>query len=92
MGPRGEVGTADELCSSDLNGHVPGKGCCGETRGDAKLSCVDGGERLPLDSGVEEGSGRLQQSLEVIEGCPMASVMRKVRLDNHCGPFRLQHL
>ena len=52
-----------------------------------KFSCVDGGERLYLGYGMKEESGRLQHSLEVIEGCPVASVMHKVRLDNHSGPF-----
>jgi len=52
-----------------------------------KFSCVDGGERLYLGYGMKEGSGRLQRSLQVIEGCPVASVMDKVRLDNRSGPF-----
>lgn len=52
-----------------------------------KFSCVDGGERLYLGYAMKEESGRLQHSLEVIEGCPVASVMHKVRLDNHSGPF-----
>lgn len=63
------------------------EGCCSETWDDVKFSCVDGGERLYLSYGMKEESGRLQRSLEVIEGCPVASIMHKVRLDNHSGPF-----
>lgn len=54
-----------------------------------KFICVDGGERV-LPRLWYEGRGRyeeLQSSLEVIEGCPVASFMHKVRLDNHSGPF-----
>lgn len=52
-----------------------------------KFSCGDGGERLCLRYGMKEESRRLQRSLEVIEGCPVASAMHKGILDNHNGPF-----
>lgn len=48
---------------------------------------MDGGEKLYLGYGMKEESVRLQHSLKVIEGCPVASVMHKVRLDNHRDLF-----
>lgn len=63
------------------------EGCGGETWDDVTFSFVDGGARLYLSYGMKEESGRLQHIQEVIEGCPVASVMHKVRLDNHSGTF-----